>query len=324
MRLSIKWQLALVSVTLSLLLIVVVGVVAYRSARGALEDRIRFNLETLASQTDEKLNRLLLDRQQNLKVWSQLGFMRDDAVTGDADGRVLQFLQEAKRNSDLTQEFWVANAAGTVIASTIPGLRGREVGDREWLQAARKGEPWVGSPSMQDFTGRVGMPFAFPLQASFDRTKTVGVFVEMLDWPKIVEILHGVKVLPEGQNERGYLVLTDSRGVLLAAPPFLSGWEPGKTRLNALSLERLNTVAAAPTGGATLDVLDSTYLVGWATSDKQPYLPDAWRSALLMRTDVAFAPLSTLMWTIVILSVVLATAAVGLSLVWATRFSRPI
>src|SRR5882672_2826636 len=101
MRLSIKWQLALVSVALSLLLIVVVGVVAYRSARGALEDRIRFNLETLASQTDEKLNRLLLDRQQNLKVWSQLGFMRDDAVTGDADGRVLQFLQEAKRNSDL-------------------------------------------------------------------------------------------------------------------------------------------------------------------------------------------------------------------------------
>jgi methyl-accepting chemotaxis protein len=324
MRLSIRWKLALVSVVLSLLPIVVVGFVAYRSARGALEERIRFNLETLASQSQEKLNRLLQDRQQNLKVWSQLGFMRDDTVTGDADGRVLQFLQEAKRNSDLTQEFWVANAAGTVIASTIPGLRGREVGDREWLQAARRGEPWVGQPSMQDLTGRVGMPFAFPLQASFDRTKTVGVFVEMVDWPKIVEILHGVKVLPEGQNERGYLVLTTTRGLILAAPPFLSTWEAGKTSVNALGLDGLEKIATSPSGSAMLDVRDATYLVGYATSDKQPYLPEPWRSALVMRTDVAFAPLAGLLWTIVILSLALAILVAGGSFVWANEFSRPI
>ena len=89
-----------------------------RIARGALEERIRFNLETLAVQSDEKLERLLLDQHQNLAVWSQLGFIRDDAVTGDADGRIQQFLQEAKRNTDVAQELWVANAAGTVIAST--------------------------------------------------------------------------------------------------------------------------------------------------------------------------------------------------------------
>ncbi len=324
MRLSIRWQLALVSVALSLLPIAVVGVVAYRSARGALEERIRFNLETLASQTDERLERLLLDRQQNLRTWSQIGFIRDDAVTGDADGRVLQFLQEAKRNSDLAQEFWVANAAGTVIASTIPGLRGREVGDREWLQAARRGDPFVGQPAMQDLTGRVGMPFGFPLQASFDRSKVVGVFVAILDWPKIVEILHGVKVLPEGQDERGYFVLADTHGAILAAPAFLSAWEAGKTKVNSLGLEGLDQVATSQTGSATLNVRAATYLVGYATSERQTYLPDAWRSVLLMRTDVAFAPLGALMWTIIILSVVLATAAAAGSFYWANQFSRPI
>jgi methyl-accepting chemotaxis protein len=337
MRLSIRWQLALVSVVLSLFPIVVVGILAYRIARGALEERIRFNLETLALQTDEKLDRLLLDRQQNLAVWSQLGFMRDDAVTGDTDGRILQFLQEAKRNSDLTQEFWVANAAGTVIASTLPPLRGREVGDREWLQAARRGESWIGSVGMQDLTGRVGLPFAFPLQASFDRAKSVGVLVGMLDWPRVVEILHGVKVVPEGQNERGYLVLADTRGVILAAPPFLSAWEAGKTRLNALGLEGLESVITSPTGSATLDVRDSAYLVGYASGEHSPQRgtgaedpdrranhPGAWRTVLLMRTDVAFAPLGGLMWTIFVLSIVLATTAVLGSLYWATQFSRPI
>ena len=142
MRLSIRWQLALVSVALSLLPMAIAGVIAYRSARGALEERIQFNLETLASLSAEKLDRLLLDRQQNLRGLSQLGFLQDDTVTGDADGRILQFLQQAKRGVDLNQELWVANAAGTVIASTMPGLQGREVGDRHGCRprgAARHG-----------------------------------------------------------------------------------------------------------------------------------------------------------------------------------------
>jgi methyl-accepting chemotaxis protein len=325
MRLSIRWQLALVSVALSLLPMAVTGIIAYRSARGALEERIRFNLETLSSLTAEKLERLLLDRQQNLRGLSQVGFIQDDTVTGDADGRILQFLQQAKRGVDLNQELWVANAAGTVIASTMPGLQGREVGDRPWLQAARRGEPWTGPPEMQDLTGRVGMPVAFPLLASFDRAKTVGVLVAVLDWAKIVEILQSVKVLPEGQNERGYMVLVDARGMVLVAPPFLSGWEPGKTRLNGLGLEGLDSaVAGAPAGSAILNLRDGSYLMGYATSEGQQYIPGTWRSVLVMRTDVAFAPLRQLLLTIIILSILLATAAALGSIYWANQFSRPI
>jgi methyl-accepting chemotaxis protein len=324
LKLNIRWQLALVSVALSLLPIVVVGIFAYRIARGALEERIRLNLETLAVQSDEKLERLLLDHHQNLAVWSQLNFVRDDAVTGDADGRIQQFLQEAKRNTDVAQELWVANAAGTVIASTLQSLRGREVGDREFLQAARRGEPWVGTPMMQDLTGRVGMPLAFPLQASFDRSKPVGVLVAVLDWPKILATLQAVRVLPEGQNERGYLVLTDSQGTLLAAPSFLTGWEPGRTRLNALGLDAVGTIITAPAGSGEIDVRDATYLAGYAATEKRPYLPDTWRTILLMRTDVAFAPLANLLWTIIALSIVLAALAAAGSLYWATQFSRPI
>ena len=324
LKLNIRWQLALVSVALSLLPIAVVGVLAYQIARGALEERIRFNLETLAFQSDEKLERLLLDQHQNLAVWSQLGFIRDDTVTSDADGRILQFLQEAKRNTDVAQEFWVANAAGTVIASTLPSLRGRDVGDRDFHQAARRGEPWVGSPIMQDLTGRVGMPLSFPLRASFDRSKAVGVIVAVLDWPKIVSILQAVRVLPEGQDERGYLVVTNSQGEILAAPQFLTGWEPGKTRLNALGLDSFASIVTDQAGSGEVEVRDATYLAGYATTDRRPYLPDNWRTILLMRTDVAFAPLGNLLLAIVVLSIVLATLAAAGSLYWATQFSRPI
>ena len=293
LKLNIRWQLALVSVALSLLPIAVVGILAYRIARGALEERIRMNLETLAVQSDEKLERLLLDQHQNLAVWSQLGFIRDDAVTGDADGRIQQFLQEAKRNTDVAQELWVANAAGTVIASTLPSLRGREVGDRDFLQAARRGEAWVGSPMMQDLTGRVGMPLAFPLQASFDRSKPVGVLVAVLDWPKIVATLQAVRVLPEGQDERGYLVLDEfagraSRG---AAVPHGMGAGPDAAE-RARSRRDRRRSSTRPRAAARSEVRDATYLAGYATTEKRPYLPDAWRTILLMRTDVAFAPLA--------------------------------
>ena len=137
MRLSVRWQLVLVLVTLSLVPMAVSGVAAYRSARGALDQSIRFNLESLAVQTEERLERLLLDRQVSLRGWSQLRLIQDDTVTADADGRILQFLQDAKRNFEL-QELWVANAAGQVIASTIPGMHGREVGDRLWFQTGAK------------------------------------------------------------------------------------------------------------------------------------------------------------------------------------------
>jgi methyl-accepting chemotaxis protein len=325
MRLSIRWQLAFVFVGLSLLPIAVTGLVGYRTSRAALEERIRFNLETLALLTDEKLERLLLDRYQNLRGWSQLGFIQDDTVTADADTRILQFLQAAQRNFDLTQDIWVADIAGTIIASTMAELRGREVGDQPWLQAARRGESWVGRPGLQALTGRVGMPVAFPIFASFDRARTVGALVAVVDWPAIVEILRGVNVLETGQNENGYLVLVDGAGAILSAPPFMTAWEAGQTPLSTLGLEGLTeAVGGAPGGSAILEGRDATYLMGYKTSDRQPYLPDLWQTVLLMRSDVAFAPLSRLLWTTIVLSVLLACAAAGASLYWSSQFSRPI
>ena len=314
----------LVLVTLSLLPMALSGIAAYRSSRGALDQSIRLNLESLAVQTEESLERLLLDRQVSLRGWSQLRLIQDDTVTGDADGRILQFLQDAKRNFEL-QELWVANAAGQVIASTIPGMHGREVGGQTWFHATRRGDAWVGPPEMQEFTKRVGMPLAVPLRASFDQSRIVGVLVEVIDWPRIVETMQAVKVVPDGQDERGFVLLVDTKGTLLAAPSFMTGWEAGKTQLSTLGLDAVNQAAGASrSGSTTVDVRDASYLLGFANSEARPQLPGIWRVAMLLRTDVAFAPLRTLMWTIVLLSVVLAAAAAAAAVYWANQFSRPI
>ena len=66
-RIVSSWLL----VTLSLLPMALSGFAAYRSSRGALDQSIRFNLESLAVQTEERLERLLLDRQVSLRGWSQ-------------------------------------------------------------------------------------------------------------------------------------------------------------------------------------------------------------------------------------------------------------
>lgn len=324
MKLSVRWQLVLVLVTLSLLPMALSGFAAYRSSRGALDQSIRFNLESLAVQTEERLERLLLDRQVSLRGWSQTRLIQDDTVTGDADGRILQFLQDAKKNFEL-QELWVANAAGQVIASTIPGMHGREVGDRTWFHAGRRGDAFVGAPEMQEFTKRVGMPLAMPLRASFDQSRVVGVLVEVIDWPRVVETLQAVKVLPEGQDERGFLIVADAKGTLLSAPQFMTGWEAGKTQLTTLGLDPVNQAASlSQIGSTTVNVRDASYLLGFANSEPRPQLPGVWRVAMLLRTDVAFGPLTTLMWTIVLLSIVLAAAAAGAAVYWANQFSRPI
>ena len=104
----------------------------------------------------------------------------------------------------------------------------------------------------------------------------------------------------------------------------MTGWEAGKTPLNSLGLQGLDAAATSSGGSAQMTVRDATYLIGYATSGRQPYIPDAWRSVLLMRTDVAFAPLTALLWKILILSVILAALAAAASFVWADQFSRPI
>ena len=77
-------------------------------------------------------------------------------------------------------------------------------------------------------------------------------------------------------------------------------------------------------GSATIEARGEQYLAGFANTSRAQYVPGTWRTTLLMRTDVAFAPLSGLLWTIVGLSVVLAAAAAGSSVYWASQFSQPI
>jgi methyl-accepting chemotaxis protein len=164
-----------------------------------------------------------------------------------------------------------------------------------------------------------------PVRASFDQARNVGVLVEVIDWPRIVDTLQNVKVLPEGQSERGFLLLTDSKGTVLSAPRFMNGWEAGKTQLSTLGLDAVTRAAGEPlSGSATVNVRDGSYLLGYASSEPREQLPGIWRVAMLLRTDVAFAPLDSLMWTIVLLSVVLAAAAAGAAVYWANQFSRPI
>ena len=164
MRLSIRWQLALVSVALSLLPMAITGVIAYRSARGALEERIRFNLETLASLTAEKLERLLLDRHQNLRglVATRLPAGRH----GDGGRRWPHPAVSAARPS--ATSISIRSSGWRTRPGPSSPRRCRGCGPRSrrspWLQAARRGDAWAGTPELQELTGRVGMPLAFPIR----------------------------------------------------------------------------------------------------------------------------------------------------------------
>ena len=198
MRLSVRWQLVLVLVTLSLVPMALVR-------RGRLPQRARrarpehpFQPRKPRVQTEERLERLLLDRQVSLRGWSQLRLIQDDTVTGDADGRILQFLQDAKRNFEL-QELWVANAAG-------PGDRvddsrhARPRGRRPAVVAGRAPRRGVGRRARDAGVHQARRHAARRAAPRELRSvaKVVGVLVEVIDWPKMVETLQGVKVAARG------------------------------------------------------------------------------------------------------------------------------
>lgn len=78
-----------------------VSVLSFYQARTALRTEIKHDLQTTGKAVAEHIDRILYERVQNVRSWSQLAIMQDMFI-GDIDKRLSVFLQET-RNSYSTQ-----------------------------------------------------------------------------------------------------------------------------------------------------------------------------------------------------------------------------
>lgn len=119
-----------------------VSVLSFYQARTALRTEIKHDLQTTGKAVAEHIDRILYERVQNVRSWSQLAIMQDMLI-GDIDKRLSVFLQET-RNSYSTQYIAidVTDLQSIIVASSNPQhLNQRLSTPPVWMSFKDKDQP---------------------------------------------------------------------------------------------------------------------------------------------------------------------------------------
>lgn len=118
--LTIRKMLLIAFLLAGLLPALLVSVLSFYQARTALRTEIKHDLQTTGQAVGEHIDRVLFERVQNVRSWSQLAIMQDMQI-GDIDKRLSIFLEET-RNSYATQyiSIDVVDLQSSIVASSNP------------------------------------------------------------------------------------------------------------------------------------------------------------------------------------------------------------
>lgn len=93
--LTIRKMLLIAFLLAGLLPALLVSVLSFYQARTALRTEIKHDLQTTGKAVGEHIDRVLFERVQNVRSWSQLAIMQDMQI-GDIDKRLSVFLEETR------------------------------------------------------------------------------------------------------------------------------------------------------------------------------------------------------------------------------------
>lgn len=195
-----------------LLPIILMSVLAFYQAKGALTTEITHDMQTRANATANEIDRLMFERLQNVASWSRLEVMQDARI-GDVDKRLSHFLQELKTSyRDVYVDLYVIDMQGKIVASSTANLIGGQyITPPIWLN--------VSLPSSEI---TILKPDANNLAMTAEvidtlETKPIGKLVAVLNWQ------HVQNILEDAVSGRGAAALFDRSGEMIART---AGWKP--------------------------------------------------------------------------------------------------
>jgi signal transduction histidine kinase/HAMP domain-containing protein/ActR/RegA family two-component response regulator len=227
-RRSLMARLVLTFLALSLLMVGVVGAVAYQRARSSLEGQVFDRLDAAAGLKVDSLNRWIDEQRRNVVFVAGLlgGFSSGDAgglgkaaeqvlaggsgaVRGTAPHKSVEAALEyvVSQTAD-AQELLVLDLDGKVVVSTVARHEGRNLAKEPWFARGSSGT-FVQPISTDSLTGRPAITIATPL---FGRDgQRIGVVAANLNLERLDRIVLPASGL--GTTGQSYLVGANHRFV---------------------------------------------------------------------------------------------------------------
>lgn len=189
---SLRGKLLLFSFALVVVPGVVFGLIAYDSARRALQDAVGRMLAEVAHATAAEVNELLRRETWSVRTWAQQDLMREVA-TGDGEHRIARFLASLKQSDVGYVELACTDASGRVVAATAPAMMGSMEGERDWHQVVAGGQDYLAGPvTMPGYTMSV-LVIASPIVDPANGERRIGALLGWYDWDRVVTVTRNIR-----------------------------------------------------------------------------------------------------------------------------------
>jgi len=220
-RRSLTARLVVTFLVISILMVAIVGLVAYGRARSALEASIYDRLNAVADAKTDALDRWIAEQQRNVVFIGTLPQVANEGrvlmaarsseqVRSSAYGALSTQLTQAVNQTSDAQELMVLDPKGTIVVSTVQADEGKsQAGERFFKRGVS--HTTVQSPYTSNLNGQSTITVSTPL---FDQGGT-GVQIGVLAANLNLERLDGIVLTHTGLGDTGasYLVDPDHRFV---------------------------------------------------------------------------------------------------------------
>ncbi len=204
-QLSIRQLLLLAFLLAGLLPAMLVSFLSFYQAREALKKEISHDIQALSGTVANDIERMMLERAQNVHSWSRLAVMQDIQI-GDIDKRVSNLLQELQSSyGNVYQSIYVVNMQGQVVASSNAQNIGKQMlPAKEWIQINLATSVVSFAPIQLDL-----LPISQQI-IDINTNLPIGVLVAEFNWQLVQDLLN------KSVNNSAAAALLDGHHNLLA------------------------------------------------------------------------------------------------------------
>jgi diguanylate cyclase (GGDEF)-like protein/PAS domain S-box-containing protein len=313
--------LALMIGMLIVALTVVIVAIVHWHTTGDMMASIGRDLEELAFQTTDKLDRGLFERYREVQLLAERSLLGESSLSPESKRELLELRQQTYPNYA-----WIGltDKEGKVIAATGKLLEGVDVSKRPWFGDAYRGiylhdvhEAVLLAKLLPKTDGEPQRFFdvAFPFRDA--NGQYAGVLGTHLSWQWAKEVEASV-LRPMARRSKVETLIVNSKGAVLLGPKALMGKQISQASL--IAAQRRNsgfTVERWPDG--------EQYLVGYSKSQGYLAYPGlGWTVLVRQNVDAAYAPVVTLQRTILLIGLTLAVLFSLIGFLAARKITRPV
>lgn len=211
MKLSLCNKFLIPTTITTFLGLAIVMTIAITKAGGSIENQIEVNLETLISQTEEKVSTWFQGIETTIEGWLLISELNDLEQISENPDEANSLLTTFKSNSEFFESILLTNSDGLVIASTDPeSINNLNLSDRAYFKEAISDGESISSVIKSRISGNS----IFTINRKITFGNDTGVLIAIID----LDVFSRQNITNLKIGSFGYMYLLNGDGLIIGHP----------------------------------------------------------------------------------------------------------